>query len=235
MIKLSRSYRQKNPAKRLSKILNHLMEECDIDGTKLSKNTGIPATTINRLRKGDPTNNPTLTTLVPLAEFFTITVSQLIGDEPLSAKRIEGEHRPNIVHWKSIPHLTWDQGAQWLQKLKQSEFKINKWAATDIDVSEDAFAISMEGDSMYPRFPEGTLFIIEPRQMPCNRDFVFIVCINQIKSLFKQILIDGADYYVKSLNKDFKEIKNIHLGVDYQIIGVMIQAKMEFKKINEPS
>ena len=72
----------KSPAQRLSAILNHLMAESRIDGVQLSRRTGVPVTTINRLRKNDVDNNPTLSTLVPLANFFVITVSQLIGDGP---------------------------------------------------------------------------------------------------------------------------------------------------------
>jgi len=83
---------------------------------------------------------------------------------------------------------------------------------------------------MYPRFPEGTLFIIEPERSASNRDFVVILPKGQSKPFFKQILIDGADYYIKSLNKDFKEIKKIEIGNDNKIIGVMIQARMEFGK-----
>lgn len=220
----------KNPARRLSEILNQLMTECDIDGVRLSKNTGVPVTTINRLRKGDPANNPTLTTLVPLAEFFTITVSQLIGDEPLSDDRRGGEHKPTLVAWKSIPHLTWEQAGRWLESKEKLATEISQWTATDILISDNAFAITMEGDSMYPRFPEGTLFIIEPAQPIMNRDFVVILPKNHSKPLFKQVLIDGSDYYIKSLNKDFKEIKKVLLNDDHKIIGVMVQARTEFKR-----
>ncbi len=80
----------KSPAQRLSAILNHLMAESKIDGVQLSRRTGIPVTTINRLRKNDADNNPTLSTLVPLAHFFAITVSQLIGDEPIPDASITG-------------------------------------------------------------------------------------------------------------------------------------------------
>lgn len=219
----------KNPAKRLSEILNYLMNECDVDGVQLSKNTGVPVTTINRLRKGDPSNNPTLTTLVPLAEFFSITVSQLIGDEPLSAQRQRGEHKPNVSQWKPVPHLSWEQAGEWQKNNAKLKSKINNWISTDLTVSDYAFAITMEGDSMLPRFPEGTLFIIEPEQSVNNRDFVVILPKGQIKPVFKQILIDGSEYYLKSLSNDFKEIKRISLNKDHIILGVMIQAKMEFR------
>lgn len=220
----------KNPAKRLSEVLNRLMEECDIDGVRLSKNTGVPTTTINRLRTGDPANNPTLTTLVPLSEFFRVTVSQLIGDEALPEDRVVGLHQPSISAWHTIPHLTWEQAALWPEAKNKLENEIDRWTATDLTLGDNAFAITMEGDSMYPRFPEGTLFIIDPTQPVSNRDFVLILPLDQEKPLFKQILKDGPDYYIKSLNKDFKEIKKITLNEGYRIIGVMVQARVEFKK-----
>lgn len=220
----------KNPALRLSEVLNHLMDEIDIDGVQLSKNTGVPVTTINRLRKGDPSNNPTLTTLVPLADFFSISVSQLIGDELLPTKRVLGEHTPNPNNWKPIPHISWAQAGKLLQTNFDFNASIPKWSATDLEVSDKAFAITMEGDSMYPRFPEGTLFIIEPEQKITNRDFILLLPNDSVTPLFKQILIDGSDYYIKSLSKDFKEIKKISLNVDHKIIGVMVQARMEYRK-----
>jgi SOS-response transcriptional repressor LexA len=219
----------KDPAKRLSEVLNRLMQECDTDGVQLSKNTGVPTTTINRLRSGDSKNNPTLTTLVPLAEFFSVTVSQLIGDESLPQDREKGTHKPNVSGWKPIPHLSWEQVTCWPNARAEVEPEINEWTATDITVSENAFALTMEGDSMYPRFPEGTVLIIEPKCTIGNRDFIIILPKDQAKPLFKQILIDGTDCYIKSLNKDFKEIKKISLD-NYRIIGVMIQARMEYRK-----
>ena len=108
----------KSPAKRLSNALNQLMIEHNIDGVLLSKNVGIPTTTINRLRKGDPTNNPTLTTLVPLAEFFSITVSQLIGDEPLP--KSSSRHHPEIpLSLTYLPLLSWGEVIGWPSTINQ--------------------------------------------------------------------------------------------------------------------
>jgi SOS-response transcriptional repressor LexA len=88
----------------------------------------------------------------------------------------------------------------------------------------------MQGDSMYPRFPEGTLFIVDPQQLASHRDFIVILTNDHQRPLFKQLLIDGPDYYIKSLNKDFKEVKKIIPNKNCKIIGVMVQARTEFKK-----
>ncbi|MFN3301255.1 MAG: helix-turn-helix domain-containing protein [Sediminibacterium sp.] len=214
--------------KQLSMRLNHLMEECGIDGVQLGKNTGVPVTTINRLRNGAYECNPTLSTLIPLAEYFRITLSQLVGDEPLPANREPGEHQPKVVDWQEIPLLTFDQAAAWPRNKASIMPAISRKISTDLDLSDYAFALLMEGDSMSPRFPEGTLLLIDPNQQIHHRDFVLLLQIGLSRPIFKQILLDGPDYYIKSLNEDFKEVKKISLA-DYKLLGVMVQARMERK------
>lgn len=220
----------RNTALRLSEVLNRLMSEFKIDGVKLSRNTGVPVTTINRLRKADPANNPTLTTLVPLAEYFSITVSQLIGDEAISVSA-----QPARVTWKSIPHLSFEQTVKWLGNKDLLAISDLQWTTTDLGLSENAFAVTVQGDSMSPQFPEGTLLIFEPNLCAHNRDFVLVLPRGQSKPLFKQMLIDGPDHYIKSLHFDFKEIKTIELGQDHVLLGVMVQARVEYRKVLEVS
>ncbi len=220
----------KNPIENLRKILIQLMDECDIDSMRLSRNTGVPISTINRLRSGTSTNNPTLSTLIPLAEFFSITVSQLIGDEPFSQNRTTGAHKPDKIAWKMIDHLTWEQASQWPEKKPEPGEDMHNAVSTDLTVSDIAFALTMEGDSMSPRFPEGTILIIDPEQKSQNRDFILMLLKGQNKPLFKQLLIDGDEQYIKSLNPDFAEIKKIAQKDGSKIIGVMIQAISNFKK-----
>jgi hypothetical protein len=222
--KISTILAEKSPAKRLSDNLNRLIAECDIDSVQLHHNTGVPITTINRLRRADPTNNPTLATLVPLADFFAISVSELIGDQPIPTTRMNGTFQPHIANWRPIPHLEWDEVSRWLD----NQVLVDRWTSVDIPVSEHCFAVTMCGDSMYPRFPEGTLLIIEPIKELKNRDFIFVQSFESIQPLFKQVLIDGPDHYIKSLNDDFKEIKKIDFTKEYKILGIMIQARMGF-------
>ena len=69
----------------LGEQLASLMHKHHIDDAELSKATGIPASTISRM----PLNsnaNPTAASLRPIARFFNISISQLLGDEPLSKK-----------------------------------------------------------------------------------------------------------------------------------------------------
>ena len=53
----------------LKDILSSLMEECDIDDAQLARETGVPASTISRMRINS-TLIPRLLRLDPLQSFF---------------------------------------------------------------------------------------------------------------------------------------------------------------------
>ena len=67
---------------KLCENLNFLMTKNVLNASELARSTGLPASTIKKIRNHD-NPNPTLATLRPLAQYFSISLSQLIGDEPL--------------------------------------------------------------------------------------------------------------------------------------------------------
>ena len=56
-----------------------------LSSSALARKTGVHATNIKRIRNNEQAN-PTVTTLLPLARYFSISLSQLIGDEVLPSK-----------------------------------------------------------------------------------------------------------------------------------------------------
>lgn len=74
--------------KTVAAILADLMEaDLDAQGRPISANelarrTGVPQPTITRILKGE-SQDPDTATLAPLARYYSITVSQLRGEEPL--------------------------------------------------------------------------------------------------------------------------------------------------------
>lgn len=204
---------------KLSEILARLMADNRVDAVILSKHTGIPPTTINRMRS-QPDSNPTITTLIPIANFFSISVSQLIGTEPLlksNQKRI----------WTTIPLLKWDDIPRWLATPSSNDQFERIY--TDATATKRAFALHTRGDAMAPRFPEATLIIIDPELTPENRDFVIVRLQGATDPLFRQILLDGPECYLKPLNNDFQDTRRVELGKTATLIGVMVQARMDLR------
>lgn len=67
--------------------LKKLMDLHQINDKDLSDSTGVPTANISRL-KNNLTCNPTLGTLLPIAKYFGVTVSELIGDVTPSSKQL---------------------------------------------------------------------------------------------------------------------------------------------------
>lgn len=219
---------------KLHTILRKLMGEVHISEAELARKTDIPQPTLHRILSG-ATKSPRGASLAPLANFFSVTINQLLGVDPLPEDRVPGTYNPRIQGWTSVPVIDWEQAAQWetfKDTLRGSTW--DKWASTDLPVSEDAFAIEVKGSAMEPRFNENTILIIEPKRVPADRDFVVAGAIDRNMAVFKQLLRDGDDCYLKSLNDQFKTLE---MGNQYFIIGTLIQARMDFYRwgVNKPA
>jgi transcriptional regulator with XRE-family HTH domain len=69
----------------LSIVLSFLMSSVGIKSAELARKTGVAQPVISRLMTG-VTNNPQVLTIKPLADFFNISLEQLLGILPLNGK-----------------------------------------------------------------------------------------------------------------------------------------------------
>ena len=210
--------------KKLSSNLKALMAEIHISESELARRTGIGQPVIHRIASGE-TDNPKVATLSPIANFFAISISQLIGDEPLPANRIPGTFNPDVIGWTQIPLVTWEELVDWPNSKDRS--KPTQSISTDTPLGEHAFAVIVKDTTMEPRFPEGTILIVDPSMQPRDRDYAIVHIEGAKTPSFKQVLIDGDTTYLKPLNPDFK---TVHLDKKHHFLGVMVQARMDFKR-----
>lgn len=91
-----------------------------------------------------------------------------------------------------------------------------EWLPSPIPVRTHTFALRVEGDSMEPDFPRGYIIFVEPDAEPTPGSFV-VARNGDAEATFKQLVKDGADWYLKPLNPRYP-IKP--LG-DAQIVGVV--------------
>src|SRR5439155_6774459 len=106
-----------------------------INESELARRTGIGQPVVHRICSGE-TDNPKVATLSPIANFFAISISQLIGDEPLSTDRIPGTFNPDAQGWRQIPLLDWEQIIAWPNLNKKSGPLPTVY--TDLDLSHNA-------------------------------------------------------------------------------------------------
>ncbi|WP_131784006.1 S24 family peptidase [Legionella gresilensis] len=203
----------------LNRNLSKLMDDNQISLSALHRNTGIPIPTIKRLQI-DPTTNPTITTLLPIANFFGITIGHLIGNELPTG--IIG-YLENKEHWSKVPLIEWNQIIDWLKCDQKS--KIYSYVLVDIDIGEKDFALKVEKDE-WPTIAQGSILIINTELTPEHKDYAIVNKKGQIIPTLKQVLVDEERIYLQSCNPHFQPIL---FDENYHFIGVLMQIRKDTK------
>jgi len=205
-------------------ILQQLMEEQAISASELGRRTGIGQPVIFRIASGE-TGDPKVGTMSALSKYFDISISQLIGDEPLPKNRRAGTHRPAAFGWSKAPLLTWESVTGWPKN--RQKFDELDYIVTDAEVSASVFALRVKDTTMRPLFPEGTLLIVDPEIKPQDRDYAIIHVVGQKQAIFRQVLFDGHKTCLKPLNSDFKLLP---VSSKHKFLGVLVQSKADFTR-----
>jgi SOS-response transcriptional repressor LexA len=211
--------------RKLNEVLTQLMQEVEINEAELARKANIPQPTLHRILSG-ATKSPRGSSMAPMANFFSVTINQLMGVDELPEDRVAGTHNSRIYGWSPVPVISWSNAANW-KKFQQEmhDKQWNDWVSTDLTVSDKAFAIQIKGDAMAPTFVEGQYLIIEPTLEPENRDYVIVAAKNAKNASFRQLLVDGDDYYLRPVSNEFRTMQ---LDNSNKIIGTLIQTRMDF-------
>jgi SOS-response transcriptional repressor LexA len=208
---------------KLPEILAELMDEQHLNILQLSKKTGLATTTIKRMLSSVDAN-PTLDSLCQLATFFDVSINQLIGLEPH-----KNAFSSSAIQISQLPILSWQQISTWTANSDEiHNNSLQKMVITDVAVSQSAYALIMEGTSMEPKFLDGHILICDPNVQPQNGNYVIITHSGNALPQLKQLLMDGSDWYVKSLNPAFNRTAMVYLSEDFTIWGTVVQTKMNF-------
>lgn len=210
------------PRHQLNKVLKRLMTECDVDDAKLAHATGVPFTTIARMRS-NPQANPTSSSLRPLAKYFAISISQLLGDEPLSPDRLAKSAREKAGAATRIPVIQWGKISAWIHQGKEKSNDIHGWLSVDLPLSATSYAVTIENTAFGPQFPKNAHLVVDPTVAPKSGDFVLIQPNDEPNILLKEILFDGQLAYLKSVNPELKQ--TITLAEPYKLCGVVVERR----------
>lgn len=198
---------------KLSNNLNLLMAETRLNANELARRTGVPPSSIKKIRNND-NPNPTLTTLGPLANFFSITVSQLIGDAPLKLEMNQAQSTMlNLA--SQIPIISWDQAAS-LPIILNKE---HPFVFAERQYSKNTFGLVID-ENINEQFTKGTLILVDYNATFKGHDYALVLKENQKKPSIKQILIEDDQIYFKSLIVDNVIIQK---SSDYTILCVVME------------
>ncbi len=217
----------------LGSILKQLLFSRDIKPAELAREVNLPAPTIHRLVTGKSTR-PYKSSLEPVAKYFSVSVNQLVGDEPLpnaeQINRFQKEQSTNrilvdipLVPWKSIHEIS---------SIDKNTFEKIPFSGS---ISLNSFATIMPDSSMEPFFSRGCVLIFDLEKNPKDRSFA-LVYINESKLvIFRQLLIDLDHKYLKPLNPDLNKFKMRLVSDDDKIIAILVESRQIFNDLNLPN
>lgn len=193
--------------------LKKLLALANISEHELSRRTNIKQPIINRLLSGKNTN-PKLLTLKPLADYFMLSVSQLIGEDEIGAIW-NGFTSKNHKGWSEITILNPDKIQMHAGQTPP------KTVTVECSVTTNAFAFYLIDQSMEPILPQKSMIVIEPDLLPADGDYVLL---NSDESSFvlRCFLLRSGIMYVNPVNSKFGSITK--LSPDEKIIGTVIRS-----------
>lgn len=199
---------------KIGQILNRLMTEKKIRVAELARRINLPQPTVHRIATG-ACEHPHLSSLEPIADFFSINIDQLKGHEPI----------PWLDRAAKVPLLTWADALNW--PANKDEMKNSELILTDAVVGKTGVALKIKDASMDPVFPKNTILIADPNRQAKDRSYVIAKLANHPEAIFRQLLMDAGDYYLKPLSPDFDQYKMTRLNKNDKILSVVVQAKRD--------
>lgn len=140
-----------------------------------------------------------------------------------SLARENTEPGPDIAG--KVPLISWVQAGEFTEAVDVLHpGDAYEWIETTVPVRAHTFAVRVNNDSMEPDFPAGTILIVEPELEAHAGDFV-IAKNGDEEATFKQLVRDGADWYLKPLNPRYP-LKPLS---GCQVVGVVRASERRFR------
>lgn len=172
----------------LGRRLQLLLNQTGESYTELAHAVNVPVMTIRRLISGE-TQDPRLSTLRCLAEHFNISIDALILAEDVPFSMAQKKIKPYAVpkiSWQELPFNVNKQPPSWEHIFIQQP------------VSDHAFALESK-PALFHRFPQGTLFIFDPKVSPEDGDTILVEFTQTHAFSLKYFHIDPPQQYMTSL------------------------------------
>lgn len=198
-----------------------LMRRCRVKVSELHKSTGVPLTTLKRM-KNDTNSNPTLSSIIPVANFFGLTVDQLVGIVPLPSDKLLGSYQEKRGYWTNIPIIQWEEVIDWPQ-INIGGCSIT---STDAKISRDSFALIVETSDL-TGFLANSILVIDPQAKPEHGDYIIAIKEGEKITSLKQFLLHEGEAYLKPVNPHYKTIS---LDQSYKILGLVVQVKWNIER-----
>ena len=211
----------------LSKNLITLMREQGISESELARAIDIPYNTIHRLTSGF-TSDPRLSTLKLIANYFNVSLDVLTEENNASLPGIftSKENTPKFVPIFSLEDIS---NPEFLNQVDLSVWE--KWQPIALSpsdgLSENTYGIESKR-SMQPRFPMGTIFVVDPNQKPMDDDLVLVRIKETNAVSLRDLRIDPPSWQLLPVIES--SIMLPYDAQEHEIIGVIILTMIQSRK-----
>lgn len=193
-----------NECAKLKKIFNSKKKALGLTQEVLAERFKISQPAIGHYLNG--TNALNLQIAAQFAEALNVSVSEFSSRlaaelERLTQMQPEAQPDPNVTELSRkihrVPVVSWVQAGNWseIEILNPEEYD---WVLAVSNVSNRAFALRVQGDSMHPEFTEGDVIICDPEAQWNSGSY--IVVMQDDHATFKRLIYDGARPMLKALN-----------------------------------
>ncbi len=210
----------------IDQILKILMFKQDKRVTQVAREADIPQQTLQRIVAG-LSPNPHQKTLGALAEYFSVSINQLTGKEPLPEDQAVVALplvKPQNMH--QAPRLDQVNVEKYLETRDKN--LVTGCLTVEGEPSNNTFVINMNDSSMEPYVPQNAVLILDHGRAPRDRDFVLASLEDTQTQVFRQILIDGERRYLKPMNPDLAAFPMRLLKPEDRILGTLTELRHRY-------
>jgi transcriptional regulator with XRE-family HTH domain len=200
-------------------ILQELVSKVGISEAELARKIKIPIATFNKIKNGKITD-PRSSTLKIIANYFGLTVDQLLGYAPITTNIDSTILYVPVLSLENIiktdtSKLTYANHKDWVSFNPQLQIANHK-----------IIAIQTNGEAMLPFFDNDTLAIVDCEQIGQSNQYVLAYIKSRDEIILRQLLCDGNFRVLKPLNSSFSII---NLTDEDRVLGVVVHSIRSFK------
>lgn len=210
------------PFQNVATILSTLIGE--MTETAFADKVNVPKATINRLLSGR-TPDPRVSTLIPIANYFGITINQLLGLEPLPTHS-PIQCAPENGSILKIPYIELDKLTGWITQTFQPNQFYSIIASNDGMIDQHAYLTKVDSDGMSPKFNKDTFLIVNKKVAPQPGDYGVFYIEEENQVCFRKLITEGPQHYLYALHPGY-EILGPFKKVDH--LGTVIEGRFSLK------
>lgn len=198
--------------------LDYLLAQHNLDIKNLSQVTAVPPATIARMRRKG--SNPTISSLEPLLDFFRVDMDSLLYEDMTSDAY---KNKKAVGGLTYIPIVSLEDA-----RRERKQAKVSKIIGAAGIRGQNVFGIQINSDSLAPAFQNNSTVIVDPDLKPVEGDYVLCILGGADEApVFRQIFIDGKNFYFRPINPGFGEMRHHE---KYLIVGVIIKTIESFRE-----